>query len=135
MNATTADCPTVSELDALSGLLAGTPIDRGGLVSALRRIELVLREHARELDETGGLLDEAEKASRMSLAREDDRLREELSTLLGGVEEFRRDAANGIEDDDFRRRGSELVAGLRGHRDAEARLVLESTDTDVGSGD
>ena len=132
---TTTDRPSAPELEQLSGLLAATPLDRGGLVSALRRIEQGLREHARDLDRSGGLLDEADKAHRMSLAREDDRLREEVSTLLRDAEQFRQDAADGIEDEEIRRRGSELLAGLRGHRDAEASLVLESADTDVGSGD
>jgi hypothetical protein len=134
VNATT-DRPSAPELDELSGLLAANPLDRGRLLSSLRRIEQGLREHARGLDETGGLLDEAEKANRMSLAREDDRLREQVSALVGDVEQFRQAAADGLTDEEVRRRGSALVAGLRGHRDAEASLLLESADTEVGSGD
>jgi hypothetical protein len=130
-----ADRPSAPELEELSGLLAATPLDRGSLVSSLHRIEQGLREHARELDQAGGLLDEADKANRMSLAREDDRLREQVATLVSGVEEFREAALDGLDDEELRRRGSALVAGLRGHRDAEASLVLESADTEVGSGD
>jgi hypothetical protein len=134
VNATT-DRPTALELDELSGLLAAKPLDHGRLIAALRGIEQGLREHARELDRSGGLLDEADKAHRMSLAREDERLRAEVTTLLADVEQFERDAAHGADDEAIRRRGSALLAGLRGHRDAEASLVLESADTEVGSGD
>jgi hypothetical protein len=129
------DRPSAPELEELAGLLTATPLDRGKLVISLRQIEQGLRERARGLDEAGGLLDEAEKASRMSLAREDDRLREQVSTLLGDAEQFRQAAADGLDDDEVRRRGSALLAGLRGHRDAEASLLLESADTEVGSGD
>jgi hypothetical protein len=134
VNATT-DRPTAQELDELSGLLAARPLDHERLIAALRGIEQGLREHARELDRSGGLLDEADKAHRMSLAREDERLRDEVSALLGDVEQFRRDAADGVDDEEIRLRGAALLAGLRGHRDAEASLVLESADTEVGSGD
>src|SRR5829696_2914866 len=127
VNATT-DRPSAPELEELSALLAGTPLDHGRLLAALRGIEQGLREHARELDRSGGLLDESDKANRMSLAREDERLRDEVSALLGDVERFRRDAADGADDEAIRRRGSAILAGLRGHRDAEASLVLESAD-------
>lgn len=129
------DRPSAVELDELAGLLAADPLDRGELESALRRIGQGLAEHAHDLDESGGLLDDADKAARTSLAREDERLREEVSVLLGDVAELRRAATDGVADEELRRRGGELLAGLRGHRDAEASLVLESADTEVGSGD
>lgn len=132
---TTLDRPSAVELDELAGLLAADPLDRGDLESALRRIGQGLAEHAHDLDETGGLLDESDKVARTSLAREDDRLREEVSALRRDIEEVRQAAADGLEDEELRRRGGELLAGLRGHRDAEASLVLESADTEVGSGD
>ncbi len=131
----TADRPSAVELDGFNGLLLATPLDRDALVAVLRQIEQGLREHAHDLDESGGLLDEADKANRMSLAREDDRLREELATLLREVQTLRQAAANGSDEDELRRRGAELLAGLRGHRNAEASLLLESADTEVGSGD
>jgi hypothetical protein len=134
MNAT-ADRPSALELQQLSELLNATPLDRGALVTTLRRLTQGLQEHGRELDRTGGLLDEADKASRMSLAREDDRLREEGTALLRDVEGVKRAATDGSDDDALRQRGGQLLAGLRGHRDAEASLVLESADTEVGSGD
>jgi hypothetical protein len=129
-----ADRPTAQELHQLSDLLGAGVLDRRALVATLRQIEHGLREHAHDLDQSGGLLDEADKANRMSLAREDDRLREEVSILLADTEDVRRAARNG-SDDELRRYAGQLLAGLRGHRDAEASLVLESTATEVGSGD
>jgi hypothetical protein len=134
VNATT-DRPSADELNQLSGLLNAPRLDRGALVAALRRLEQGLHEHERDLDQSGGLLDEQDKARRMSLSREDDRLREEMSALLRDAQSVRQAAADGADDEDLRRRGGELLAGLRGHRDAEASLVLENSSTEVGSGD
>ena len=134
MNAT-ADRPSALELDQLSELLNAPALDRGALVAALRRIEQGLHEHERALDQSGGLLDEADKARRMSLSREDDRLREEMTALLADVQDVRRAACDGTDDEELRRRSGQLLAGLRGHRDAEASLVLENSSTEVGSGD
>jgi hypothetical protein len=105
------------------------------LVAAFRRIEQGLRDWSAELDLSGGLLDESDKAARPSLAREDDRLREEIAGLLHDMEACRREAAGPGGDDELRQCASALLAGLRGHRDAEASLVLESADTEVGAGD
>lgn len=131
----TPDHPSAVELNQLKGLLSATPLDRAGLGAALRRIEEGLRRHGQNLDRSGGLLDEEDKAQRMSLVREDDRLREEVAALILDAETVRRAAAGRSDDEDLRRRGGELLAGLRGHRDAEARLVLEGADTEFGSGD
>jgi hypothetical protein len=130
-----ADHPTARELDQLTRLLAAYPLDRGALTETLRRIEQGLREWAEELDRTGGLLDESDKAARPSLAREDDRLREEIGDLLRDVRTCRRETDGPGGDDDLRLCASAVLAGLRGHRDAEASLVLESADTEVGAGD
>jgi hypothetical protein len=131
----TADRPSAVELDEFNGLLMATPLDRAALVASLCQIEQGLREHAHNLDQSGGLLEEADKARSMSLAREDERLREELATLLREVQTLRQAAANGSDEDDLHQRGAELLAGLRGHRNAEAGLLLESADTEVGTGD
>jgi hypothetical protein len=130
----TTDRPSAAELDELAGLLNAGTLDRRALAAALGRIEQGLTDRTQELDEAGGLLDEGDKAHRMSLSREDDRLREEMSILLRDVQELRA-AGDGLDDDDLRRRGGELLAGLRGHRNAEVGLVLESADTEIGSGD
>jgi hypothetical protein len=131
----TADRPSVVEMNQLSSLLAATPIDRSALATTLRQIERGLRAHGHDLDESDGLLTEADKARRMSLAREDDRLRAEGTALLDCVQAVRQAAADGADEEALRRRGSELLAGLRGHRNAEIGLVLENVDTEVGSGD
>jgi len=133
--AVNADRPSAVELDQLSRLLSATPLDRPALAAALRRIEQGLHEHEHNLNHSGGLLDEADKARRMSLSREDDRLREETSTLIRDVQSVREAATYNLDEEDLRRCGSQLLAGLRGHRDAEASLVLENADTEVGSGD
>jgi hypothetical protein len=130
-----ADRPSAVELDQLAGLLVSESLDRGALAAALRRIEHGLHEHEVDLRRSGGLLDETDKAERMSLAREDDRLLEEVAVLIQDVQAVRDEATDGCNDDELRRRGGELLAGLRGHRDAEASLLLESADTEVGSGD
>jgi hypothetical protein len=132
---TVADRPSSSELDQLSVLVAAEPLDRAALAAALRRIEHGLHEREEGLRRSGGLLDEADKAERMSLAREDDRLRDELAALIQNVQAVRDEATDGSDDTELRRRVGEVLAGLRGHRDAEAGLILESADTEVGSGD
>jgi len=132
---TIADHPTAKELNQLTGLLGNHPLDRGALSEALRRIEQGLREWAEELDRSGGLLSESDKASRPSLAREDDRLRDEIADLLRDVRICRRESDGPGGDDEVRLCASAVLAGLRGHRDAEASLVLESADTEVGAGD
>lgn len=134
MTVQTADCPTASDLDQLTGLLRAEPLDRGALDSALRRIEVELSDRGIDLDRSGGLLDEADKVARPSLAREDSRLRDELTELARNVRAWRELARTGT-DDEVRQRGAPILAGLRGHRDAEAGLVLESADTEVGAGD
>ena len=58
-----------------------------------------------------------------------------MSALLRDAQAVRHAAADGSDDEGLRRRGGELLAGLRGHRDAEASLVLENASTEVGSGD
>jgi len=130
-----ADHPSIDELDHLSEVTSAVPLDREQVITALRRIEQGLLEHARGLDREGGLLDEEDKAARMSLFREDERLRHEVSQLIRDVGEVRREAKSGVDDDELRRQLATTIAHLRGHRDAEASLVLESVATDVGSGD
>ena len=132
---TIADHPTAEELEQLTRLLAACPLDRGALSHTLLRIEQGLREWAEELAKSGGLLDESDKTARPSLAREDDRLREEIADLLRDARACRREADGPGGDDEVRLCASAILAGLRGHRDAEASLVLESADTEVGAGD
>jgi hypothetical protein len=131
----TVEHPSAVELDQLHGLMSATLLDRAALVAAVRRIEEGLRQRADDLDRAGGLLDEQDRIQRLSLAREEDRLRDGVADLIRDAETVRQAAVGGSDEDDLRRRGGELLAGLRGHRDAEARLLLESAFTEVGSGD
>ena len=134
MNAT-ADHPTAAELVLLADLLAANPLDRHELAAVLNQIEQGLRDRGRDLDQAGGLLDETDKANRMSLAREDDRLRDESNALIAQVAAFRQAVGAAADPAELRRQGASVLAGLRGHRDAEASLVLENADTEVGAGD
>jgi len=72
----TADSICATEIEQLAKLLAVVPLDRVALLATFRRIEQGLRERSAELDRSGGLLDESDKAARPSLAREDERLRD-----------------------------------------------------------
>jgi hypothetical protein len=130
-----ADRPSIHELDQLNEVMADAPLDRERVIDVLCGIEQGLLEHARGLDQAGGLLNDDEKAARMSLAREDERLRHEVSHLLREVSDVRRQANGNGNDEELRSRLAHILAGLRGHRDAEASLVLESVGTEVGSGD
>jgi hypothetical protein len=131
----TIERPTVNELDQLETLVVREPLERGTLIASLRRIENGLRHRGRVLERSGGLLDEEDKAARMSLAREDDRLRFDLDKLADDVAWFREEVEVGSEDSELRLRANAILAGLRSHRDAEASLILESADTEVGVGD
>ena len=130
-----ADRPTAAELDHLSAILTANPLDRAELTKMLRRIEQGLRAHGDELDRTGGLLDEADRADRAGLDREDVRLREEVTTLLRDAQTVRQESGAGGDEANLIERATCLMTALRGHRDAESSLVLENADGDVGAGD
>src|SRR5262249_57142477 len=98
----TADSPWAPEIDKLKKSLAGVPLDRVALLATFRRIEQGLRDWSAELDQSGGLLDESDRAARPSLAREEDRLREEIDKLLREVEACRRETIGPGGDDELR---------------------------------
>jgi hypothetical protein len=129
------DRPSVSELDELTRALDPRPLDRDALVTVLQQIEQGLREHCDSLKQRGGLLDEADRIHRPSLEREENRLRDRVCELLGECEELLHDLDDCEDEDVLRARGAELLAALRGLRDDEAHLVLDSADTEVGAGD
>ena len=128
------ESPSALELDQLAKVLETEPLDRETLILQLRRIEGELRERRRELDRDGGLLDVEEQSKRMSLTREDERLRLELSSLADDVQWAKLEAESSAENDQVRDRVQALVLRMQHHRDAEAKLVVEST-TEVGAGD
>jgi len=126
--------PSGPQLDHLSTTLETQPLDRETLIPQLRQIEGGLRERKLELDQDGGLLDVEEQSNRMSLTREDERLRGELSSLADDVQWAKLEAQGSAEDGQVRDRVRGLVVQMHDHRDSEAKLVIEST-TEVGSGD
>ena len=128
------ESPSALELDQLSSMIETQPLDRKTLIAQLRRIEGELRERRRELDRDGGLLDVEEQSNRMSLTREDERLRGELSSLADDVQWAKLEAEGSAENDQVRDRVQGLVVRMQHHRDSEAKLVVEST-TEVGAGD
>jgi hypothetical protein len=131
----TADRPTAAELDRMATILSSRPIDRAELTKMLRRIEQGLRAHGDELDRTGGLLDETDRADRAGLDREDIRLRDEVTTLIRDAQVIRQESGAGGDETNLIERATSLMTALRGHRDAESSLVLENADGDVGAGD
>lgn len=131
----TVDRPSAGELDQLMSLLESAPLDRDQISGKLHKLENALRQRRSDLDRAGGLLEDEDRASRMSLSREDDRLRTELTSLADDLNQFRQEVGSSEEDRQLRLRGNALLAGLRGHRDAEASLIIESAATEVGSGD
>jgi hypothetical protein len=133
---TATDHPTVADLDELTQILNSPPLDRAGLVAVLERIEAGLYAHHDALGQRGGLLDESERVHRPSLAREEDRLHEQLGYLVHDAEGLAQAAAGHADDDEeLRAHSAGLLAALRGFRDAEAHLVLDSVATEVGAGD
>jgi hypothetical protein len=133
---TATDHPTVADLEQLTQILDSRPLDREGLATVLERIELGLHEHFDALGQRGGLLDESERVHRPSLAREEDRLHEQLGYLVHDAEGLSQAAAGHADDDEeLRTHAAGLLAALRGFRDAEAHLVLDSAATEVGAGD
>ena len=131
----TIERPSIAELDHLASQVEAEPLDRGQLIVTLRRVESGLRQRGRELERAGGLLDEEEKVARMSLQREEDRLRYDLDQLADQVAWFREEVEVDPGDDSLRAQANTLLLALRSHREAESRLVLESVDTEVGAGD
>ena len=91
--------------------------------------------HANELQRFGGLLTKDEEAARPGLAREAERLRQEITSLTsqsGDLSE-RVDGPDG--DRIVRRQAEAFLVALRQQRDEEADVKLESVTTDIGVGD
>ena len=133
MNAT-ADGPSAGELDQLSGLLTA-PNSTGGPWwppcggSSMGSTNTSATSTAR----AGCWTNRTRPGGCPCPARTTGCARR-CRRLLLDAQSVRQAAADG-SDEDLRRRGGELLAGLRGHRDAEASLVLENAATEVGSGD
>ena len=123
------------ELDELEHVLQAEAPERAELSAALAKVTGALRAHAHDLDGSGGLLDEKAVAARPSLGRRAEQLRAQVSALEADAEHLRHEVEAGDDDEAVLHRAQELLEALRKHRDGEAGILLESTQTDVGAGD
>jgi hypothetical protein len=62
-------------------------------------------------------------------------LRAQVSALEADAEHLQHEVESGHDDADLLHRTEELLQALRKHRDGEAGVLLESTQTEVGAGD
>jgi hypothetical protein len=145
-------------LDALQAALAADVPGRErewaqAVGDTLTRVEAALRQRRWAAEAPDGLLAEVDE-TRPTLARQADELRSELDEFMKriaplrdetarAVEAFQpltttsaRPASSGIVDfGAIRQQGEQLLAGLRENEDEEAKLILESINTDIGAGD
>jgi hypothetical protein len=125
---------------------------------ALRNVEQAVRLHTNTAEGRDGLLSKAD-LTRPTLARQAAELRREHTDLLNQAQVLQRQlqtagavftsksnsSANPLPEPahpeavpDFgaiRKSTEELLAALQHHKDGEARLLLESVNTDIGVGD
>jgi hypothetical protein len=155
--------PSAEELEqALAAEFAGCEGDWADRVgAALVQIEVALRQHAGDCEAPGGMFAQEVDLTRPALVRQVGELRREHAELLRQAQALRADIqhvarafdpaaeargvaspvpeaapAAGIPDfEALRRRGDELAAALRHHRELETDLVQESVTTDLGAGD
>ena len=133
----TAERALADDIDTLSRLLVTHPIDRAELAAVLDRIAGEVNQHRRELASEGGLLDEDAKIHRPGLARQEDRLHDDSIVLRSDAQALAVEVASAepTAEEHLRAEGEALLARLRDQHDRESALVLESIDTEVGSGD
>ena len=154
--------PAIEQLEpAFAEPVAGRERDWAARVAqALTAAEAALRRHAAEAKNPDGLFAEVD-LTRPSLTRQVSALRREHTDLVDQVRALRDDVrqaaltftppaeqvvrasalpeparSSGIPDfGALRKRGADLVAALRQHRELETDLVQESVTTDLGAGD
>ncbi len=133
----TAERALAEDIDILSRLLVMHPLDRTELATVLDRIAGEVNQHRREMASEGGLLDEDAKVHRPGLARHEDRLHDGLIILREEAQSLavQAAAADAGADEHLRAEGEALLARLRDQHDRESALILDSVDTEVGSGD
>jgi hypothetical protein len=127
---TIPDLPSALDLDLLERSLSARRLDRVELAEILHHINKALQEHASELDQSGGLLTGKEEAARPSLARQAQRLREQVESLAESSGELR----DQIQEEGqmaIRQKAREFLQSLRKQRNLEADVKLESL-TDIG---
>jgi hypothetical protein len=98
------------------------------LPTVTRKVQGLCRDHAALQGQASALRREAHKTSQ-AFAPADATLER------GGA--VRSSPGGGAVTDfgDFRRRSEQLIAALRRHNDAEAKLVVDAIHTDIGVGD
>jgi hypothetical protein len=120
---------------------------------ALARVEAALRQHRAAAKAPDGVLAEVDQ-TRPTLARQADELRSDHDDFLTQVLALREEvghaaeafqpaasrsgqpgAAGVVDFGATRQRAEQLLAGLQANQEAEAKLVLESINTDLGAGD
>jgi hypothetical protein len=111
--------------------------------AALARVERAIREHAQTLEaDGGGVVDiESPRVPSPAVDRQVDGLRSELDDLRREAGALRSRLTGGEageripELSPFRQRVRRLVDSLCRYEEEEARVILESINTDVGAGD
>src|SRR5262245_2150414 len=129
--------PTLLSLDHLEAALAESPFSLARLSAALGEVEVALGRRRREVNGPGGALEEEDLVARPALRRRAERLRRGGADLLLQVSLLHRRAESATQADEnvLRQRASALLHKVRHLRDSEAKLALESVETDLGAGD
>ena len=131
----TPDRPSVLELERLERALCSEAAPRRQLTSALAGIERALRQHGRDIDRAGGLIDEEQQVARPSLARAAEQLRQHIQELAEEAQALRREAERDVDEDGLMLRSRLLYEALQRLRNAEADIAYEGVETDIGCGD
>jgi hypothetical protein len=120
---------------------AGRGPERSGrLDRALATVEEAVRLHAEALDASGGNLIDVEgpRIPSPTVTREVGGLRQELDEMLDEVSALREKLAGGAAGPDFgpcRQRARRLAESLEHYEEEEARVILDTINTDIGSPD
>lgn len=101
---------------------------------ALSGVEAALRQHTAAANRPDGALAEVDN-TRPTLARQASALRDEYGALLKQVTMLKQEVQSAADLGLFRRHAEEFLTGLEQSKEAEASLVLESLNTDLGAGD
>jgi hypothetical protein len=133
---------------ALPACDSGTPQEWAPrIMQALARLEQAVRRKEATLEAPGGELIDIDRGQIPSpgLDRHVDDIREELSALYHEASDLRRGLQHALEEaphglspevnEDFRASVAALAKGLERCEQEEARLVLETVNTDIGAGD
>lgn len=108
---------------------------RQPVAADLAAVSEALVRHVAAAEGAEGLFSVVDR-TRPTLLRRLDHLRDEHFGLLQQTEQLRRQLQAKPQDDSaLRQRAAALLTALQSHQQAEAELLLESVDTDLGAGD